>query len=361
MKSSNQCLFQGQEQPTPTLFSYQEEKKQQFLQPQQFIYQDYFFQDIGSLYFCLQISPDEQTLAFGGLNKQLTILNLNIKQIVKELKCDDYVMKCRFSNDSKFIYCIDFKGQLYQFDINQDFKLINKNNNQNLDIRFINNELVLTYTKQNCILVTDIKSNQQLLKINHPHNIFLNCLEYDSGNQMIISCSDDKSIKFFQMDGNLLIDIQNAHKDDIYQIQLKNNSKSLISRTEKELKLWKIYQDSKLLKQVRKFIEKEDLQSFNFVQNDQFLIKIYEKYLLILDNNFKIIKKQQHKINCISSNYHMYYRTSIFKSTKFHELPIDQRLKINTSSQKNQLIQIKIILCSMILLCYSRGHLIIWF
>ncbi|KAM3131715.1 hypothetical protein pb186bvf_016246 [Paramecium bursaria] len=263
-------------------------------------YQDYFFLDQEYETVFLEISPNEEMLAFGGYrNNKLTILNILTKTVMKEIQFDLNIWKCRFSDDSNFIFFGDQIGQLYQFNIQKDFQLIcatKVHSSWFNDIKIINNEQVVSCSNEKQIIVTDLKNKQQLLNISHFHKGDINQLEYDSLKNIMISCSDDKSIKFFQMNGNLFINQQNAHNDSIFQVQLINNNRNLLSRTDKQFKKGKIDYYKRALKQTKTQIEKDSLYSFYFAQNDQILIKMYSKYLLILDKQFKVIKKYKHKI-----------------------------------------------------------------
>ena len=44
-------------------------------------------------------------------------MNLNTKKIEKKLDCDDSIFNCFFSEDSNLIYCSDWDGSLYCYDI----------------------------------------------------------------------------------------------------------------------------------------------------------------------------------------------------------------------------------------------------
>ncbi|KAM3129971.1 hypothetical protein pb186bvf_017973 [Paramecium bursaria] len=90
----------------------------------------------------------------------------------------------------------------------------------------------------------NIQNYSTLVFIKYAHQLQINSIQYDGIREIIISCSNDKSIKIF--DENLLISIdqQNAHNYYISEIEI--DQQYLFSFTYYDLIKWQITEENLL-------------------------------------------------------------------------------------------------------------------
>lgn len=103
------------------------------------------------------------------------------KIIVKEILFNFSISFCKFSNDTKLIYVGDEYGFLNAYDIQQNYKLIYRNQvyrtwrycDDVLSMKLIQNEQVIICVAMSSIIIYDIKNDNQLLDIDcHKEKIF---------------------------------------------------------------------------------------------------------------------------------------------------------------------------------------------
>ncbi|KAM3129717.1 hypothetical protein pb186bvf_018230 [Paramecium bursaria] len=271
-------------------------------------YQQYFkyeikFQEeqLQLLYQSIQvISPDEQYFVFGDINKKqiagdqsmLIIINLQNKKQMKELIIPNHLECCKFSNDSKFIYAGDCKGNLQTFQVNKNFQMISQifaHQNKIMDLAVIKNNIVISCS--DCDIKVFCTLNlKHILIIHNAHIQKITKVEYHSSHKLIISCSYDKSIKIHQMNGLLMINKQGAHNFSIKQIQLINSGNNLLSRSD-NIKLWYINFEKGILVLIKDF--ELQISSISSVNNDKNIVICTNSTMQILDYGFNIISQEQ--------------------------------------------------------------------
>ncbi|KAM3133140.1 WD repeat-containing protein 33 [Paramecium bursaria] len=127
----------------------------------------------------------------------------------------------KFTNDSTLLYVGDSYGQLNQFNVKDQFSLIQKLNiYQGLiyNILCISNSIFITSSSDGVIIKTDTILNQQLFRI-QAHNKSAFGLDYHNNLNTVVSGSEDKSIKLWNaQNGQYLMEYQNAHNDEVSQV-----------------------------------------------------------------------------------------------------------------------------------------------
>ncbi|KAM3131468.1 hypothetical protein pb186bvf_016398 [Paramecium bursaria] len=288
-------------------------------------YQDYYSYQSQVEINALSISPNQKQIAFGGKDTKLIIVELSTKKVINNYQLEDNLQCCIYNSDSTLLFCGDKKGHLYCLSVNQNFKIIYKNNVHSSyinDIKLISNDNVITCSTDLSIIITDVKYFLCLLEISNAHDSRINQIEFDHKNETIISCSNDKviSIKIFNLSGQLIISQKNPYFDGIFQIQLVDNNK-LLSRSTYSLILWQIdYRKNQLVEITELASEEEDLCFFYSVLNNTRILKISPLYLQIIDYN-------QYDYLGLTTHCRGFFHKCVIKSIKFSQLYSDTRNK----------------------------------
>ncbi|KAM3143073.1 DDB1- and CUL4-associated factor 10 [Paramecium bursaria] len=170
--------------------------------------------------YSAQISQSGQYLVYCCNEQKVLVYDLWIKQKLYELDCNQIVAVFRFSDDSNLLTCGCDNGYFHCYDLQDNFKLIFS---QELhddcinDIKFISNYQIITCSQDKQIIITDMQNKTNIMKIQNSHDSSIQAIDYD---QVLVSCSNDQTIKIFDQQGKLLIQEENPHKDFITQIQL---------------------------------------------------------------------------------------------------------------------------------------------
>ncbi|KAM3138862.1 hypothetical protein pb186bvf_009065 [Paramecium bursaria] len=241
-----------------------------------------------------QISPNEQYLAFGGKLKSLMIYNLTSKQLIREIKLDQMINVCEFSEDSQHLYVGCQNGYICCFDSGNNFRQVCYQQIHNDNIYGLTQKS--SYLITSCmtdIIVTDQNSLIQVVKIADAHRDCINSIDYNTTNDVIVSGSQDQSIKLFQgKTGKVLIDKQNAHQQGVDQIKFINNLKIVSLDQNNILRQWQIDYFNKDIKCIN---ELEDINYiYNFINIKLNLITICQNFVKIYDDNFQFKYQLSH-------------------------------------------------------------------
>ncbi|KAM3133782.1 hypothetical protein pb186bvf_014191 [Paramecium bursaria] len=284
LSSFQQIARQTQEIEQSILKNIQSIQQMEIIQAS--IFKDYTKLNQNYSIFTAQMSQNEQYLAYGGYEQKLVIHDVHLDKEIKSINLDYKIYICRFSDDSKLLYVGCWEGYLLCIDIANNYKQIynqrlNKDNICNL---IEQSKKVIISSHKTCIIRTNIKLNQQLLKIDNAHIDWIYGLDYNSQNDILVTGSQDQSIKFFKIEyGLLLIEKKLAHNNSIYKIQLTNSNKLISLSSEQILKVGKqIIKTNVYYQQIRLQIKMG------------FTILIMSKYVKVLDKEFKVIKQINH-------------------------------------------------------------------
>ncbi|KAM3132887.1 hypothetical protein pb186bvf_015035 [Paramecium bursaria] len=276
---------------------------EQNIHNQSFEFVDYAKFELNGLILTSQISQNEQYLVYGGRNKQLVIYDLYAKKTIQKYKLDDIITVCRFSQDSSLLLTGFENGYLNCLELNNIYEQIYHQQIHNdiiCNIVVQSNQVIITSDKID-ILVTDIYNKQQLLKIGNVHSDLINGLDFILQNDVLVSGSFDKSIKFFNLQtGQLQIQKQFAHDNPILKIQLHNNRLLSLSQ-EGVLKLWHVDFKSMKLKWLQTMTDQNSIKSFDFV-NDKMIIIMCNKHFKLLDEELEVQKVYITQIDHVEFN-----------------------------------------------------------
>ncbi|KAM3132292.1 WD domain repeat-containing protein 55 [Paramecium bursaria] len=281
-------------------------------------------------FYSVQISSNEKFLGIGGKG-WIRVYCLRNNKLIKIIIVDQQVMVIKFTNDSKYLLCGYSDGYLNCFNIEKFYKTIYKNQIHKWDIYdiiAIDNDQIITCSQDGSIIITDIKKNQQLLKIIDDHELRFRVtgIVYDESNQYIISCSDCRQIRFYnRKDG--CRKFQQEHYYFVGKIQLIERLNLLVTSTMLEITIWQIdYQNFQLI-QKNNF----DLRwnySFTSVLDNSRLVVIFDDCVGILDYSFNLIQSTKHNISKFYSIVFHYFQTSQLNSLNYIIVPGVHNLQI---------------------------------
>ncbi|KAM3133461.1 WD repeat-containing protein 49 [Paramecium bursaria] len=243
--------------------------------------------------YTASISKNQNYLIFGGKDQQLMIYDLKQSIKLQEIKLNYQIYVCQFSQDSRFIYvgcsegflyCIEQFKIVYERQIHEDVitNIIEKQDN-----------ILITCSLDQSIIITDVNSDQKLLIIIDFHDDWISGLEYNHEQDLIFSACQNKLQLFDAMSGIKLREQENAHHETIYQIQLiDKNSKLLSLSIDGVLILWGIDYQKGLFK-INQLKEQNKIYNFTSICN-RYIILIYKQQVKIVDENFNIIQTIAH-------------------------------------------------------------------
>ncbi|KAM3138657.1 hypothetical protein pb186bvf_009221 [Paramecium bursaria] len=262
----------------------QNQKKQ--IQHQNFQYDQFMQLQQNECIYTIQISQDEQYLAYGGDDQLLIIYDLKVKQKLQQIKLQQEIYVCQFSENFALLFVGCRQGYLYCIDIKNNYKLVYQQQIQKdyiINMVVINNHQVITCSSQD-IMLTDILQNQHK-KIENAHNSCINGLDYDVKKEMIASGSNDKSIKFFNLYSGQIMSKEEAHSCEINQIQFISQNKLLSLDGKCQLRQWQINQKNDDIILITQIQEENSLTNFTYVWNN-LIILVCDDYIKMVDEEF---------------------------------------------------------------------------
>ena len=139
------------------------------------------------------------------------------------------------------------------------------------------------------------KYDLKLIKTINAHDNFITCVSvFPSGN--IISVSDDKSIKIWDNNFNLLQNIPNAHKERINYIDIKDENNFVTCSNDKSIKTWIKKENTFKINQIKEKAHENIINKVLYYLNEKIIscsddksIKIWEsqkKFFLIFYSKY---------------------------------------------------------------------------
>ncbi|KAM3139887.1 WD repeat-containing protein 6 [Paramecium bursaria] len=246
-----------------------------------------------------QISQDEKYLCYGGNEKLLKIYDLRLQKQIKAIQLNYLIYCSQFSNDSTNLYIGCNFGQFLIFDCLNNFNRIKRiqiHESGIYHILCVQNSII-TASSDLKIIKTDLNLDQQLFKIN-AHRYSISYIEYDFQNNVIISCSDYSSIKFWDgLDGRILIDKQLENTDNIIKIQFIRNNQLYSLDNQGNLKLWNVQYNQKNIFLFKELKFQDSIIDFQLMYNNMCLVTILEKQVKIMNYKGEQLQKFKHTAN----------------------------------------------------------------
>ncbi|KAM3131307.1 hypothetical protein pb186bvf_016625 [Paramecium bursaria] len=252
-------------------------------------YQEYYQIRFEEQIIYFSLNPNNYQLAISfEQNKKIKFFNTHKRKYMKQLrfiqtKGENQITQIQYSFNNKLLYLIDNPGKIIILRNDRICKKVNSikiNDEEILCLKQMDSRQIITAHLRGYILITDIVLKQQLIQI-FSFQYYIEQLEFDNINNIIISQAGDKSIMFFSLNGEKIIDQQHAHQYGLLRIFLTREN-NLISVSIDDIKLWKIDYLNKCLIQLKCL---ENLDSL------QYLIQSVDKTKLILidKNHIKVI------------------------------------------------------------------------
>ena len=167
-------------------------------------------------------------------------------------------------------------------------------------------KLILSSTLLNSpnieLILNKVLSNLNLIKTINVQKDYINSISiFPSGN--IISVSEDKSIKIFDIHYNILQNIKNAHDESIIYVDVKDENNFITCSYDKSIKTWIKFNNEFKINQCIYNAHKEQINKVLYHSNSNIIscsrdkiIKIWEE----LNKNYQLITSLSHS-NCVYS------------------------------------------------------------
>ena len=152
------------------------------------------------------------------------------------------------------------------------------------------------------LILHKVLSKLNLIKSINVQNDYINSISiFPSGN--IISVSEDKSIKIFDIHYNILQNIENAHNESIIYVDIKDENNFITCSYDKSIKTWKKFKNEYKINQCIENAHKEQINKVLYYSNSNLIscsrdniIKIWEE----INKNYQFITSLSHS-NCVYS------------------------------------------------------------
>ncbi|KAM3129588.1 hypothetical protein pb186bvf_018339 [Paramecium bursaria] len=271
-------------------------------------------------YFASQISNNEKYLAYeGGSRDILKIYDIIQNKQVKEIKLDSLIHVCSFTFDSSQLYVSYGQGYVngyhVQNNFNQIFRLLIHKGSV-LNMRTIKNSYLITCSSDQTIRKTDVKRGKLIFKL-IGHTQFINALDYNYANDMLLSGSGDRSIKLWDCKNKgIIINKQQAHQSRIVQIQFINNKQNILSLDDSSyLYKWRLDFINKDLLKLQKITDPYQIYTFCQINQNQNIILICGYHIKIINDKGDIINLIEHQAG---SNFCFYESKQLDNAKYIH-------------------------------------------
>ena len=241
---------------------------------------------------------------------ELGLISNNYKKywkVVKEIKIDEGNVSCiLYFEKGKFLFSVNHKIKFYDFVSNKNLQSIEYHKDDIIDLLKINEERFISSSKDHTIKLFNLYLNNFNLIISlESHKGQVNQVIKLNLSDYFVSCSDDKTIKFWKFDfkekiylnklsntdDEDIISIHELKKEYLVYISRRGNLKFLSKTNEK----WNIF--------ILKILENPLKNCFS-VLNEDILILGTEKSIFLIDILQKIIiKKFPHQYQASSIGY----------------------------------------------------------
>ncbi|KAM3135626.1 WD domain repeat-containing protein 55 [Paramecium bursaria] len=246
-------------------------------------------------------------------NNQIALTKLQNKlQIWKDSKfyhqqqLNQNINICRFSEDSQYLFIGTQLGNLIQYDNTKQFnEIYNQQIHQQgiLNLFCITSNIILSSSFDRAVIKTHLTNKQQLLKI-QAHNDRVDGLDYDWSRKIIVSCSHDRSIKFWNdYDGSLQIEKINAHNNNkLFQVLCIKKYSRLVSLDQSKcFKIWLIQYEDKELQELQQIVNQDFIYNISLIFDQSFISQICSNYIQIHTISGKLVHVIQHDVKDIGN------------------------------------------------------------
>ncbi|KAM3132352.1 hypothetical protein pb186bvf_015566 [Paramecium bursaria] len=305
-------------------------QQQTLINNDELLYQDYYVEKITNNINTIQISNNEQYLAYGGTDRKVTLMDLKLKSCIRNpIILNNSVRVCKFSQDFQFIYFGDDFGNLYCYNVNKFMKKFKSRILQDAiqNIKPINNQQIIIKS-YNAIKIYSM-NNKKLLSTHYlDQSQFIFGLDFDQQNQIIITGEDDNQIVFLKrQDGKKLMTRPSFHDSPIKQL-IMLNGKQLLSRSDKQIILYKIDYDNLQLAVISNYtLSYGCFYNFSPALNETRFVAMRIYSIIVLDQNLNQLQKIEIG-EPISLNLNMDCLTQQIDSLNYLIIPFQQKIKV---------------------------------
>ncbi|KAM3144833.1 hypothetical protein pb186bvf_003142 [Paramecium bursaria] len=267
------------------------------------------------LIIACQISNDCKYIASGGDDKKLNIWDFQDKYLIRSIDQEQNINVCRFTDDSKQLFVGQGQGFLSQYNFQDNISQVFLQKVHDLGILniLLTKEHIYTSSVDKTIIKMIITTKQKLFQI-QAHDQRIDGICFDSLNSKLITCSEDRSIKVWDQNGQLIIHESNAHENSINQVQI--SKQQLISLDNNNtICLWQINYQTKKLRKINQLYDSNGIFNISVLQ-DHFIRTISKNLVKIYNiSSLLLIKQYYHDVQelCIHIQYNSYVQNYLIK------------------------------------------------
>ncbi len=234
-------------------------------------------------------------------NKIDSIINLNKKTKINEEENLKKIEKEKVNNEElyKKIELIEKNNKELNDKIEKKNEIINEINNK---LKILEEHHKNQQKKKIQLTKCDLKNINSI----EPHNNSITSVStFPSGN--IISVSLDKSIIIYDINLNILQNIQNAHNDFITYVEVKDENNFVTCSRDKSIKLWIKNENEFINNKIINNAHENDIMKVIYYSNENLISCSLDKTIKIWkendNNNYKNMKTLTHSKGVCSISY----------------------------------------------------------
>ncbi|KAM3133763.1 hypothetical protein pb186bvf_014172 [Paramecium bursaria] len=247
-------------------------------------------------FFTGAISNNLKYIVSSGWQPLLNVWDYYSNKRIKSIQFEEFIQFCKFTEDSKLLYVGTFQ-LLYQIQVNNQFKKIGFmqiHQRSISNIYCLQNNVILTSSCDGTICKSEFINKKQLFRIQaHLFDFEIRGLDYNMRNHVIVSGSEDQSIKLWNgINGSLLIEKENAHNNqyDIIRVLFIVDNDQLISvDLNNYVIVWSIKYKKRKLEIFKTLLG--NVFDMTLTLNQQYILVLtYSQYFKLYNNKLEFIR-----------------------------------------------------------------------
>lgn len=197
--------------------------------------------DQNSFQRCLAFAPDGSKFVVGNNNNQLSIFDLNGKELTKFTGHNGYILDVAYSPNGRFILSssIDKSAKLWEVNTGKVIKNFEGHLESVGKVAFSpNGQYILTGSLDSTSILWDVQSGKKLHHFK-AHHLEISAVAFSPDNRYVVTGSADKTAIIWDVQSGKLLRSLKGHTNMVRSIAFLPNGKLIITGSaDKTIKLW---------------------------------------------------------------------------------------------------------------------------